>query len=91
MAFGEALGQIPAWLFDLVHLVAALIGVFFAVQVAKVEKLKPLVLFFVLYVAAELSYLLYHMGAWAFLLSHTLAEVLVLVGVVVTYLVVRRL
>ena len=91
MAFGEALGQLPMWLFDTIHIAAALIVIYCAVMVAKIDKLKPLVWFFVLYVTAELSYLIYHLGAWAFIFSHTLSEVLVLVGVVAAYTMVKKL
>jgi hypothetical protein len=88
MPFGEFVNQIPAPVFLLIHLVAFLVGAYFAWRTFGAGA-TLLGTAFSLYALAELSYMTYHLDWTVFLFAHTISEVLdlvafVLVGVVAT-------
>ncbi|VVB80831.1 Uncharacterised protein [uncultured archaeon] len=78
MVYGGFVAQIPNSVFIVVHVVAMLIGGYFALKF----KGRPLFALFGLYVLAELAYLLYHLYVFNMLFSHVLAEVFLLVGII---------
>ncbi len=84
MPFGGFVNQLPPAFFLLVHLVAFLIGAFFAYRSFNADK-GMLGSGFTLYAAAELVYMTYHLDWTVFLFAHTIAEVLDLVGFILIF------
>src|SRR3569832_1015356 len=94
MPFGTFITLFPPAFFLLVHLVAFLIGAYFAYR-ALGANAAQLGWGFTLYAIAELVYMTYHLDWTVFLFAHTIAEVLdlaafVLVFVSAVYETVRR-
>jgi hypothetical protein len=88
MPFGEFVNQIPAPVFLGIHLVAFLVGAYFAWRSFGAGA-TLIGTAFSLFALAELSYMTYHLDWTVFLFAHTISEVLdlvafILVGVVAT-------
>jgi len=78
--------DLPMWLFVVVHSAILLACLFFSV---KTKASGPVMWGFMLLVVGEVLYLLYHFEVFTFLLSHTLAEVCVLVAAILIFMGVR--
>ena len=81
MPFGDFVNQIPPLGFLIIHLVAFLLGTFFA-QRAFAAGLAGLGWGFALFALAEISYMTYHLDWTTFLFAHTISEVLDLLAIV---------
>jgi hypothetical protein len=84
MPFGNFIAQLPPAFFLLVHLVAFLIGAYFASRAFGGEAR----LFgwgFTLFALAEISYMTYHLDWTVFLFAHTISEVLDLVAFILIF------
>jgi hypothetical protein len=81
MPFGDFVNQIPPIGFLAIHLVAFLLGTFFA-QRAFASGLSGLGWGFALFALAEISYMTYHLDWTTFLFAHTISEVLDLLAMV---------
>lgn len=79
MPFGSFINGLPPVAFMLVHLVAFLIGAYFAYR-AFGSDARLLGWGFGLYTIAEIVYMTYHLDWTVFLFAHTIAEVLDLIG-----------
>lgn len=79
MPFGAFINSFPPAVFLLVHLVAFLIGAFFAYRSFSADASR-LGWGFALYALAEIVYMTYHLDWTVFLFAHTIAEVLDLVA-----------
>jgi hypothetical protein len=84
MPFGAFLNAFPPAFFLVVHLVAFLLGAFFATR-AFGASLSGLGWGFTLYAIAELVYMTYHLDWTVFLFAHTIAEVLDLVAFILIF------
>jgi hypothetical protein len=94
MPFGDFVNQIPAPVFLGIHLVAFLIGAYFAWRSFSIGS-TILGTAFSLFALAEISYMTYHLDWTVFLFAHTISEVLdlfafILVFVAATQQVTRR-
>ena len=74
MPFGDFVNQIPPIVFLGIHTVAFLLAVFFASR-AFSAGIPVLPWAFVLFAAAEISYMTYHLDWTTFLFAHTISEV----------------
>jgi hypothetical protein len=84
MPFGTFVNVFPPAFFLLVHLIAFLIGAYFAYR-AFGANASPLGWGFALYAVAELVYMTYHLDWTVFLFAHTIAEVLDLVAFILVF------
>ncbi len=84
MPFGEFINVLPPVFFILVHLVALLIGAYFAYQSFSAGA-ATFGWGFVLYALAEIFYITYHVDLTVVLFAHTLAEVLDLFAFIVLF------
>ena len=94
MPFGDFVNQLPAPVFLAIHLVAFLIGAYFAWRSFSIGS-TILGTAFSLFALAEISYMTYHLDWTVFLFAHTISEVLdlfafILVFVAATQQVARR-
>jgi hypothetical protein len=84
MPLGAFLNAFPPAFFLVVHLVAFLIGAFFAYRAFGVQA--PLLGWaFTLFAIAEISYMTYHLDWTVFLFAHTISEVLDLVAFILVF------
>jgi len=80
MVFGaEIYALLPEVVLQLLHLVAAVIGLY--VGKTALDRNNSIGYLFFLYAGAELAFLLAHLNVFALQFSHLLAEILLLVGV----------
>jgi len=84
MPIGDFVNQIPAPVFLLIHLVAFLIGAYFAWRSFGAGS-TVLGTAFSLFALAEISYMTYHLDWTVFLFAHTISEVLDLVAFVLVF------
>ena len=84
MPFGAFVNQIPAPVFLAIHLVAFLIGAYFAWRSFRTGA-TVLGSAFTLFAVAELSYMTYHRDWTVFLFAHTISEVLDLVAFILVF------
>jgi hypothetical protein len=84
MPFGTFINAIPAPVFMAIHLVAFLIGAYFARR-AFAANAGDLGWAFTLYALAEVSYFTYHMDWTVFLFAHTISEVLDLLAFIILF------
>ncbi|WP_376791837.1 hypothetical protein [Thermoflexus sp.] len=84
MPFGGFINALPPAVFILVHLVAFLIGAYFAYQSFGAGA-ATFGWGFVLYALAEVFYITYHLDLTVVLFAHTLAEVLDLLAFIVLF------
>jgi hypothetical protein len=84
MPFGDFVNQIPAPVFLLIHLVAFLIGAYFAWR-SFGSGATLLGWGFSLFSLAEISYMTYHLDWTVFLFAHTISEVLDLVAFILVF------
>ena len=84
MPIGDFVNQIPAPVFLLIHLVAFLIGAYFAWRSFSAGQ--PILgTAFSLFALAEISYMTYHLDWTVFLFAHTISEVLDLVAFILVF------
>ncbi len=79
MPYGSFISMVPPAGFLAIHLVAFLIGLYFAYRSFDAGK-RSLGWGFTLYALAEIMYMTYHLDITTFLFAHTIAEVFDLVG-----------
>jgi hypothetical protein len=84
MPFGDFVNQIPAPIFLLIHLVAFLIGAYFAWR-SFGSGASLLGWGFTLFALAEISYMTYHLDWTVFLFAHTVSEVLDLLAFILVF------
>ncbi len=84
MPFGAFVNSLPPAFFIVVHLVAFVIGAYFAYRAFEAEG-QLLGWGFTLYAIAELVYMTYHLDWTVFLFAHTIAEVLDLIAFVAVF------
>jgi hypothetical protein len=84
MPFGDFVNQIPAPVFLLIHLVAFLIGAYFAWR-SFGSGASLLGWGFTLFALAEISYMTYHLDWTVFLFAHTVSEVLDLLAFILVF------
>ena len=84
MPIGDFANSIPAPIFLLIHLVAFLIGAYFAWRSFGAGA-SLLGWGFTLYALAEISYMTYHVDWTTFLFAHTISEVLDLVAFILIF------
>lgn len=84
MPIGSFINALPPAFFILVHLVAFIIGAYFAYR-AFGAQVRALGWAFTLYAVAELLYMTYHLNWTVILFAHTLAEVLDLVAFILVF------
>ena len=84
MPYGSWINDLPTAFFMVVHIAAFTIGAGFAWLAFK-RQLSLLGLGFVLFAAAEVTYMTYHLDWTVFLFAHTIAEVLDLVAFVLVF------
>jgi hypothetical protein len=84
MPIGDFANAIPAPIFLLIHLVAFLIGAYFAWRSFGAGA-SLLGWGFTLYALAEISYMTYHVDWTTFLFAHTISEVLDLVAFILIF------
>jgi hypothetical protein len=84
MPFGAFVNAFPPVFFLVVHLVAFLIGAYFASR-ALGAGATTLAWGFALFAVAEIVYMTYHLDWTVFLFAHTVAEVLDLVAFVLVF------
>ncbi len=84
MPFGAFLNAFPPAFFLVVHLVAFLIGAFFARRAFGAGS-SALGWGFTLFAIAEISYMTYHLDWTVFLFAHTISEVLDLVAFILVF------
>ena len=84
MPFGDVVNQIPAPVFLVIHLVAFLIGAYFAWRSFGAGQ-TTLGWAFSLFALAEISYMTYHLDWTIFLFAHTVSEVLDLVAFILVF------
>jgi hypothetical protein len=89
MPFGDFVNQIPPLGFLAIHLVAFLIGAYFAWR-SFGSGASQLGWGFSLFALAELSYMTYHLDWTIFLFAHTISEVLDLVAFILIFAAVTR-
>ncbi len=87
MPIGAFINALPPAFFLVVHLVAFIIGAYFAYRAfsAGGQSARTIGWGFVLYAIAELVYMTYHLDWTVFLFAHTIAEVLDLVGFILVF------
>lgn len=84
MPIGSFVNQIPAPVFLVIHLVAFLIGAYFAWRSFGAGA-TLLGWGFALFALAEISYMTYHLDWTVFLFAHTISEVLDLVAFILVF------
>lgn len=84
MPIGSFLNALPPAFFLLVHLVAFLIGAYFAYRAFN-GGATTLGWGFALFALAEISYMTYHLDWTVFLFAHTISEVLDLVAFILVF------
>jgi hypothetical protein len=84
MPIGDFVNQIPAPVFLAIHLVAFLIGAYFAWRSFGAGA-TTLGAAFSLFALAEISYMTYHLDWTNFLFAHTISEVLDLLAFVLVF------
>ena len=84
MPFGDFVNQLPAPVFLAIHLVAFLIGAYFAWRSFNAGS-TILGVAFSLFALAEISYMTYHLDWTVFLFAHTLSEVFDLVAFILVF------
>ncbi len=84
MPFGDFVNQIPAPVFLAIHLVAFLIGAYFAWRSFGAGS-TVLGAAFSLFALAEISYMTYHLDWTVFLFAHTISEVLDLAAFILVF------
>jgi hypothetical protein len=84
MPLGSFLNAFPPAFFIVVHLVAFVIGAYFASRAFSAQA-SLLGWGFVLFAIAELIYMTYHLDWTVFLFAHTIAEVLDLVAFILVF------
>lgn len=84
MPIGSFVNSIPAPVFLLIHLVAFLIGAYFAWRAFNAGA-NLLGWGFALFALAEISYMTYHLDWTVFLFAHTISEVLDLVAFILIF------
>ena len=89
MPFGDVVNQIPAPIFLLIHLVAFLIGAYFAWRSLGAGQ-TTLGWAFSLFALAEISYMTYHLDWTVFLFAHTISEVLDLLAFILVFVAATR-
>jgi hypothetical protein len=89
MPIGDFVNQIPAIGFLAIHLVAFVIGAYFAWRSFEGNQ-STLGWAFSLYALAEIVYMTYHLDWTVFLFAHTIAEVLDLVAFVIIFVTTGR-
>lgn len=89
MPIGAFINVFPPAFFLVVHLVAFLIGVYFARQSFGADE-RFFGWGFTLYAIAEVIYMTYHLDWTVFLFAHTIAEVLDLVAFVLIFLAIAQ-
>lgn len=89
MPIGDFINFIPPWAFLLVHLVAFVIGAYFA-QRSFGSGAQTLGWAFSLFALAEISYMTYHLNWTTFLFAHTISEVLDLGAFALVFVAVSR-
>src|SRR6186713_2275921 len=89
MPIGDFVNQIPAPVFLLIHLVAFLIGAYFAWRSFGAGQ-TTLGWAFSLFALAEISYLTYHLDWTVFLFAHTISEVLDLIAFILVFVAATR-
>ena len=90
MPFGDFVNQLPAPVFLAIHLVAFLIGAYFAWRSFNAGQ--PLLgTAFSLFALAEISYMTYHLDWTVFLFAHTISEVLDLVAFILVFVAASQL
>ncbi len=85
MPVGSFINIFPPAFFLLVHLVAFLIGAYFAYRALGAGAM-TIGWGFTLYAIAELVYMTYHLDWTVFLFAHTIAEVLDLAGFILVFI-----
>jgi hypothetical protein len=89
MPFGDIVNQIPAPVFLVIHLVAFLIGAYFAWR-SFAAGATVLGAGFSLFALAEISYMTYHLDWTVFLFAHTISEVLDLLAFILVFVAVGQ-
>jgi len=89
MPIGSFVNQIPAAVFLVIHLVAFLIGAYFAWRSFGAGA-SLLGWGFALFALAEISYMTYHLDWTVFLFAHTISEVLDLVAFIAIFIAVGQ-
>jgi hypothetical protein len=89
MPIGSFVNQIPAPVFLVIHLVAFLIGAYFAWRSFGAGA-SLLGWGFALFAVAEISYMTYHLDWTVFLFAHTISEVLDLVAFIAIFIAVGQ-
>ncbi len=84
MPIGSFINALPPAFFLIVHLVAFIVGAYFAIRSFNANE-NTFAWGFVLYAIAELVYMTYHLDWTVFLFAHTIAEVLDLVGFILIF------
>jgi len=84
MPFGDFVNQLPAPVFLAIHLVAFLIGAYFAWRSFGAGS-TLLGAAFSLFALAEISYMTYHLDWTVFLFAHTISEVLDLAAFILVF------
>jgi hypothetical protein len=82
--FGDVVNQIPAPVFLVIHLVAFLVGAYFAWRSFGAGA-SLLGWGFSLFALAEISYMTYHLDWTVFLFAHTISEVLNLLAFILVF------
>ena len=89
MPIGSFANQVPAPVFLLIHLVAFLIGAYFAWRSFGAGA-SLLGWGFALFSLAEISYMTYHLDWTVFLFAHTISEILGLVAFILIFTAVTQ-
>jgi hypothetical protein len=84
MPFGDFVNQIPAPVFLAIHLVAFLVGAYFAWRSFGAGA-TTLGSAFSLFALSEITYMTYHLDWTVFLFAHTISEVLLLVSFILVF------
>jgi hypothetical protein len=84
MPFGDFVNQIPAPVFLAIHLVAFLVGAYFAWRSFGAGA-TTLGWAFSLFALSEITYMTYHLDWTVFLFAHTISEVLLLVSFILVF------
>lgn len=88
MPFGNFISQLPPAVFLVIHLTAFAIGAYMARKTFDIAR--GLAWGFVLFAAAEVVYMTYHLDWTVFLFAHTISEVLDLAAFVLIFATVTR-
>ncbi len=84
MPYGQWINELPTSFFMVVHIAAFALGAGFAWLAFKREQ-SVLATGFLLFAAAEVCYMTYHLDWTVFLFAHTISEVLDLVAFVLVF------